>query len=36
MTTKVGTLVTYKEVPLLIKLHDPSIMWFCELTGQVK
>ena len=32
MVTKLGKVVIYYEELSLIKLLDPSIMWFCKVT----
>ena len=32
---KLAVVVTYHEKSPLIKLHGPSIMWFCEVTRQI-
>ena len=29
-------MVTYNEELLVIKLHDPSVTWFYEITRQIK
>ena len=36
MVTKLGRVVTYYEELPLIKLHDPSIKLFSEVTRQIK
>ena len=36
MTTKPGKVVIYHEELPLIKLLDPSIMWFCKVMWHVK
>ena len=36
MANKIGRMVTYNEELPLVELHDPSIMWFCEVTLQIK
>ena len=36
IATKLGRVVTYFEELSLIKLHRPSIRWFCEVTWQIK
>ena len=35
MTTKLGRGVAYNEELPLIKLHHPSITWFCEVKLQI-
>ena len=36
MVTKLGRVVTYHEELPLLKLHDSSTTWFCEVTWQIK
>ena len=36
MATKLGRVVLYHKKLLIIKLHDPSITWFCKVTRQIK
>ena len=36
MATKFGCVVKYNEEFSLTKLHDPLIMWFCEVTSQIQ
>ena len=36
MVTKLGRVVIYHEELPLIKLLDPSITWFCKVTGHAK
>ena len=36
MNAKLGRVVAYQKIVLVIKLHDPSITWFCEVTRQNK
>ena len=32
LVTKLDWVVTYNEELTFVKLHDPSITWFCEVT----
>lgn len=36
MATKLCSVVTYNEALPLIKLYDPSIMWFSEFMSQIE
>ena len=36
MANKIDRMVTYSEEFPLVELHDPSIMWFCGVTLQIK
>ena len=36
MATKISKVVTYDEGLQPIKLHNSTIMWWCEVTWQIK
>ena len=36
MANKIDRMVTYSEEFPLVELHDPSIMWCCGITLQIK
>lgn len=36
ISTKVGSVMTYRQRLPIIKLHDPLITWSCEITWQIK
>ena len=36
MATKIGIVVEYNEELPIVKLHDLSISWFCEVIWKIK